>query len=65
MNSINRNQPEHNHDDLSGGKAVDKIKELLKAAASCFFCTATTTGDSVASMRRESASCLKYGSRLA
>jgi general stress protein 26 len=47
MNSINENQPEHNHEDLSGGKAVGKIKELVKSAKTCFFCTATTIGDSV------------------
>jgi general stress protein 26 len=40
MNSINRNQPENNREDLDGGKAIDKIKEIVKKAQTCFFCTA-------------------------
>lgn len=39
MNSINRNQPEHNHADLAGPEAVAKIKELVKRAQNCFFRT--------------------------
>lgn len=47
MDSINRNQPEHNREDLHGVKAIDKIKELVDKAKTCFFCTAvTTTGSS-------------------
>jgi general stress protein 26 len=40
MDSINRNQPEDNHDDLRGSKAIEKIRDLVKAAQTCFFCTA-------------------------
>jgi general stress protein 26 len=45
--SINRNQPEHNHDDLAGPQAVDKIKALVDKAETCFFCTSVmVTGSS-------------------
>ena len=44
MNSINKNQPEDNHADLSAREAVSKIKELVKLAQTCFFCTAVPTG---------------------
>lgn len=40
MNSINRNQTEHNHEDLSGTAAVEKIKHIVDKADSCFFSTA-------------------------
>ncbi len=40
MDSINENQPEHNHADLSGDAAIAKIKELVKKSPTCFFCTA-------------------------
>ena len=46
MDSINKNQPEHNHEDLHGRQAVQKIKELVDAAKSCFFCTAASSGES-------------------
>ena len=46
MDSINRNQPEDNRDDLSGKTAVKKIRELVKEAQTCFFCTALPSGDS-------------------
>lgn len=39
MNSINRNQPEQNHQDLSGKPAIEKIQELVKQAPTCFLCT--------------------------
>ena len=39
MDSINKNQPENNHENLYSGKAVDKIKELTDKADSCFFTT--------------------------
>lgn len=45
MNSINQQQPEHNRDDLSGPKAVEKIREIVKRAQNCFFCT---TGPNIA-----------------
>jgi general stress protein 26 len=46
MNSINENQPEDNRDDLQAQEAVKKIKDLVKAAETCFFCTAVPTGES-------------------
>jgi general stress protein 26 len=46
MDSINRNQPEDNHDDLQGTEAIGKIKELVEKAQTCFFCTATPTSES-------------------
>ena len=46
MDSINKNQAEDNHEDLSGKKAVSKLKELVKAADTCFF---TTTSSGVGS----------------
>lgn len=46
MNSINKNQPEDNHRDLSGADAVKKIKEIVGKAEACFFCTAVTIGGS-------------------
>ena len=39
MNSINQEQPEDNHLSLEGKAAVEKIRELAKAASTCFFCT--------------------------
>lgn len=44
MNSINQNQPEKNREDLHGPDAVRKIKELVKLAENCFFCTALASG---------------------
>jgi general stress protein 26 len=46
MDSINQQQPEHNHQDLAGHDAVEKIKELVGKAKTCFFCTAFPTGSS-------------------
>lgn len=46
MDSINRNQPEDNRDDLSSTEAIKKLKELVKEAKSCFFCTAGDMGPS-------------------
>ena len=39
MDSINRNQPEENREDLRGKKAVSQIKEIVEKAENCFFCT--------------------------
>ena len=39
MNSINQNQPEKNREDLRARDAVEKIRELVKKAQNCFFCT--------------------------
>jgi general stress protein 26 len=40
MNSINEHQTEHNYEDLSGTVAVEKIKQIVDKAESCFFSTA-------------------------
>lgn len=39
MNSIHRNQPEQNREDLRGASAIGKIKELVDVAKTGFFCT--------------------------
>lgn len=44
MDSINKQQPEDNFEDLQGAEAKKKIKELTDKASSCFFCTAIKTG---------------------
>ncbi|MDF2189859.1 pyridoxamine 5'-phosphate oxidase family protein [Paraflavitalea sp. CAU 1676] len=44
MNSINKNQPEDNHESLSGAAAIKKIRELATKADTCFFCTHITQG---------------------
>lgn len=44
MDSINRQQPEDNYQDLQGAGAREKIRELTGKASSCFFCTAIQTG---------------------
>ena len=44
MDSINKQQPEDNFENLSGAEALAKIKELAEAAGSCFFCTQIETG---------------------
>jgi general stress protein 26 len=46
MDSINRNQPEDNRRDLTARDAVDRIREVVKKTQTCFFCTASGTGDS-------------------
>ena len=47
MDSINRNQPEENREDLDAQDAIAKIKQLVGKAESCFFCTQVSTRDSV------------------
>ena len=42
MNSINEQQPERNHEDLAGHRAVERIKATVDKAQTCFFCTAGT-----------------------
>lgn len=44
MDSINKQQPEDNFEDLQGAGATEKIKELIGKASSCFLCTKITTG---------------------
>jgi len=46
MDSINKNQPEENHEDLYADKAAEKIKELIKKNKSCCFCTRQAMGES-------------------
>ncbi len=46
MDSINKNQPEENHENLSSNEAAEKINELVKQAPTCFFCTEISTGES-------------------
>jgi general stress protein 26 len=44
MDSINQQQPEDNYKDLHGSEATKKIKELVDAAKTCFFCTSIEAG---------------------
>ena len=44
VDSINRNQPEHNRENLIGKAAGKKIKELGEKASTCFFCTSIASG---------------------
>ncbi|HEY0490318.1 MAG TPA: pyridoxamine 5'-phosphate oxidase family protein [Telluria sp.] len=46
MDSINKQQPEDNFENLSGGPAVKKLAELVKEADTCFFCTEGAKGGS-------------------
>lgn len=44
MDSINRQQEEENHKDLSGNEAGKKIKDLAGKNNTCFFCTGIQHG---------------------
>ncbi|MBN8824877.1 MULTISPECIES: pyridoxamine 5'-phosphate oxidase family protein [unclassified Spirosoma] len=44
MDSINQQQPEANHQDLTGTEAGKKIKELVDQNKTCYFCTKITSG---------------------
>lgn len=44
MDSINKQQPEDNYEDLQGAAAQKKIKELTDKASTCFFCTTVQSG---------------------
>jgi general stress protein 26 len=46
MDSINAQQSESNHEDVSGKEAVKRIKAAVKKSDTCFFCTAVSTGGS-------------------
>jgi general stress protein 26 len=46
MDSINKNQPEDNHQNLSSADAIAKIKDVVEKAEVCFFCTTVSTGGS-------------------
>jgi general stress protein 26 len=40
MDSINKNQPEDNYEDLTGEEGIKKMKTLIgKASSTCYFCT--------------------------
>jgi general stress protein 26 len=44
MDSINKNQPEENQKDIMGSEAVEKVKQLVEKACTCFFCTSIKAG---------------------
>lgn len=46
MDSINAQQPEKNHEDVSGKNAVERIQAAVKKSDTCFFCTAVSAGGS-------------------
>lgn len=46
MNSINKQQPEHNRENLISEGAIEKIKEIIAETDTCFFCTEPATGPS-------------------
>ena len=46
VDSIDRNQPEDNYEDLQGQEAVTKIKEMVEQAENCFFCSGVVSGES-------------------
>ncbi len=46
MDSINKNQPEDNFEDLFGKEAIEKIQTLSDKSKSCFFCSNIKTGSS-------------------
>lgn len=48
MDSINKNQPEDNFENLVGKEALEKIKELADKAKGCFFCTKIVSGEAFA-----------------
>jgi general stress protein 26 len=39
MDSINKNQPEKNREDLRDAAALQKMREISQQAENCFFCT--------------------------
>lgn len=46
MDSINRNQVEENRANLVAHEAIEKIRELVEKAGTCFFCTNVAVGGS-------------------
>lgn len=48
MDSINKQQPEDNFENLHGAAATEKMKQLTDKAPVCFFCTNIKTGQSFA-----------------
>jgi len=51
MDSINREQPEHNREDLGGTAAVARIRDMSDDAQSCFFCTRPLSGSDTGGTR--------------
>jgi general stress protein 26 len=45
MDSINRQQPEDNREDLTGNEAVEKIRDMVDKAKTCFFVTSDGQGN--------------------
>lgn len=48
MDSINKNQPEENYENLNNADAAKKIKELVDKANTCFFTTSVSTSQNTA-----------------
>ena len=46
MDSINRQQPEHNTEDLQGARALERLRDIIKKTQTCFFCTTSGKGPS-------------------
>src|SRR4051794_22321928 len=46
MDSINQQQAEQNRENLGGAKAIEKMKQLVEKAETCFFCTGIRTAGS-------------------
>ena len=46
MDSINQTRTEEHREDLRGSAALSKLREIVKQAPTCFFCTAVPTGES-------------------
>ncbi len=44
MSSIDKNQPEENRNDIMGTEAIEKVKQLVEKAGTCFFCTSIKAG---------------------
>lgn len=49
MDSINKNQPEHNQRNLVDTMAIEKLRELVEKAETCFFSTSNNKGKASAS----------------
>ena len=51
MDSINRNQPEHNLEHLAGADAVARIRDMSDDADACFFSTTPLPGSDTGGIR--------------
>lgn len=47
MNSINKNQPEDNRENLNSSSAIKKIREMAEKAKTCFFTTIPDSDESL------------------